>query len=63
MDIAAMSIALNQGKVQQQAALSVMKQSMDLSKLQGEGLEKLMASAEMPQAPHPQLGHTIDVKV
>lgn len=65
MDIAMMSIAMHQGKAQQQASLAVMKKSMDLAKGQSEGLDKLMQSAEIeaPQANHPDLGGKLDVSV
>ncbi|ADH98573.1 YjfB family protein [Salisediminibacterium selenitireducens] len=65
MDIAMMSIAMHQGKAQQQASMAVMKQSMDIAKGQGEGLEKLMESANVqaPQASHPHLGGSVDVSV
>ena len=65
MDIAMMSIAMHQGKAQQQASMAVMKKSMDLAKGQSEGLEKLMDSANLQasQASHPHLGGKLDVSV
>jgi len=35
MDIAAMSIVLNQGQIQQQAGISVMKMAMDVARTKG----------------------------
>lgn len=64
MDIAALSISLNQAKVQQKASVSVMKMAMDNAKGSAADLEKLLDSStkglEQPTQPH--LGSNIDVK-
>ena len=64
MDIAAMSILLSQGKVQQQAGLSVMKLAMDSSKTQGDMLTSIIGETakalEMSVQPH--LGASVDVR-
>lgn len=63
MDIAKMSIALNQAQVQQQASLSVMKMVMDKGKVQANDmLEMLGEGAEVPTASHPHLGGKIDIQ-
>ncbi|MDR6123769.1 hypothetical protein QFZ87_003366 [Bacillus sp. SLBN-46] len=65
MDIAFMSMALNQGKVQQQASLSVMKMAMGNAEQQGKALQKLMGTtngAAIQQAAQPHLGGNIDLK-
>ena len=64
MDIAAMSILLSQGKIQQQAGLSVMKLAMDTSKTQGDKLASLIGETakalELSVQPH--LGASVDVR-
>jgi len=57
MDIAAMSIMLNQGKVQQQAGLSVMKMAMGVAADQSDALAAMAASVQ------PHLGANIDIRV
>ena len=64
MDIAAMSILLSQGKVQQQAGLSVMKLAMDTSKTQGDMLASIIGETakalELSVQPH--LGASVDLR-
>lgn len=65
MDIALMSIALNQGKVQQQASLSVMKMAMGDAKQQGQDIQRLLGTSNptaIQHAAQPHLGGIIDVK-
>lgn len=56
MDIAALSIALSQGQVQQQAGISVMKMAMGVAVDQGQAI------AEMAQSVQPHLGANIDIQ-
>ncbi|AXI27976.1 hypothetical protein CIB87_02720 [Priestia megaterium] len=66
MDIALMSMSLSQGKVQQQASLSVMKMAMGNAKQQGEAVKELISSSNvkaLQQAAHPHLGGNIDLKL
>lgn len=64
MDIAAMSMMLSQAKVQQQAAVSVMKLALDSAKVQGGMVEELAASAQsMDQSAQPHLGKNLDIRV
>lgn len=63
MDIALLSIALSQGKVQQQASMSIMKKAMGTDQ-QGEALQQLMSSADTSAAQHaaqPHLGGNVDL--
>ena len=64
MDIAAMSILISQGKVQQQAGLSVMKLAMNTSKTSGDMLASLIGETakglELSVQPH--LGASVDVR-
>ena len=64
MDIAAMSILLSQGKVQQQAGLSVMKLAMDTSKTQGDMLSSLLGETAkaLELSVHPHLGASVDLR-
>ncbi|WP_226700999.1 YjfB family protein [Priestia aryabhattai] len=66
MGIALMSMSLNQGKVQQQASLSVMKIAMGKAKEQGEAVKELINSSNvkaLQQAAQPHLGRNIDLKL
>ncbi|KHF37833.1 YjfB family protein [Halalkalibacter okhensis] len=66
MDIALLSMSLNQGQVQQQASMSVMKKALGNAEQQGESLQKLIGSADVQaiqKAAQPHLGSSIDVKV
>lgn len=58
MDIAAMSIGLNQMKVAQEVSVSVMKMAMDTGKEQSKDLAKLME-----QSVNPHIGGTVDIKL
>lgn len=65
MDIALMSMALSQSKVQQQASLSVMKMAMGDAKQQGEALQKLMGTADaaaIQRVAQPHLGGSVDLR-
>ena len=65
MDIAALSVMMNQGQVQQQAGVSVMKMAMNVASTQGEMMTALLGetakSLEMSVQPH--LGGSVDIKV
>lgn len=66
MDVALMSMALNQGKLQQQASLSVMKMAMGDAKQQGQDIQKLLGTSNQSANQHaaqPHLGGRIDVKL
>lgn len=55
MDIAALSMVMNQSKVQQQASLSVMKMAM------GVAVDNGQAIAEMAHSVQPHLGANVDI--
>ncbi|MFS0879543.1 YjfB family protein [Metabacillus niabensis] len=66
MDIALMSMALSQGKVQQQASLSVMKMAMGNAEQQGDALQTLLSTTNASAIQHaaqPHLGGNIDIKL
>lgn len=55
MDIAAMSMAMSQSSVQQQASVSVMKKSMDAAETQMNALLEMMPST-------PSFGHVLNTR-
>lgn len=63
MDIAAMSIGLNQAKAKQGTSTSVMKMVLDSVRGEGADIEKLMQSTRaMERMVSPHLGSSIDMK-
>jgi hypothetical protein len=58
MDIAALSVLMNQSQVQQQASLSVMKMAMNTAQQNGTELTKMLE-----QSVQPHLGSSIDLKL
>jgi len=62
LDIAAMSVVMNQAQVKQQASLSVMKSAMSTAESNGAALIEMLNSSSVSQAPHPSLGGQVDVK-
>lgn len=65
MDIAALSMVLSQGKVQQQAGLSVMKMAMDVATENGNSVAVMASdmSKAMESSVQPNLGANIDIQV
>ena len=65
MDIAALSVLMSQGQVQQQAGVSVMKMAMNVAETQGNMMTSLLdetaKSLEMSVQPH--LGGSVDIRV
>ena len=65
MDIAALSVLMSQGQVQQQAGVSVMKMAMNVAETQGNMMTDLLdetaKSLEMSVQPH--LGGSVDIRV
>lgn len=57
MDIAALSMALSQMNVRQEASISVMKKSMDQAEVNGENVVKMLE-----QSVQPHLGGSVDLK-
>lgn len=64
MDIAALSIVLNQNKVQEQVGLSVMKMAMDVATKQVDSLTSLasVAAKAMESSVQPFLGANLDIQ-
>jgi hypothetical protein len=65
MDIAALSINLNQAKVAQQASIAVMKMAMDTAKQKSqETVNMIEANTKtMEIAANPNLGRNLDARV
>ncbi|SES85168.1 Putative motility protein [Natronincola peptidivorans] len=63
MDVAAMSIQLNQMKLHQDAGVAVLKMAMDHAALSTEDMQKLMETSRqtMEQSIDPHLGANLDV--
>ena len=57
MDIAALSMALSQMNVRQEASVSVMKKSMDQVESSGQDVVKMLE-----QSVQPHIGGSIDIK-
>ena len=64
MDIAALSIALNQNKVQGQASISVLKMAMGVATNQGDAMTSLASeiTKAMESSVQPNLGTTLDLQ-
>lgn len=65
MDIAAMSTMLSQGKIMQQANISVMKMAMGSAENSGQMIKDLADNnvKMMEQSVNTHLGNSIDIKV
>lgn len=63
MDIAKMSILMNQAHLQQQASLAVLKKAMNTAEMNANGLIDMLNQSVGNQAQHPYKGANIDIKV
>ena len=54
---------MSQGKVQQQASISMMKHAIGNAEQQGEAIQKLLESADIHHQAQPHLGGNIDLKL
>lgn len=62
LDVAAVSMAMNQSKLKQQASLAVMSTTKDMVNVHAAGLIEMMSQPIGNNAPHPFLGGVIDTK-
>ncbi|MFD2442695.1 YjfB family protein [Bacillus sp. CGMCC 1.16607] len=65
MDVALLSMALNQGQVQQQASISILKTAMDQAEGNADFVNKMLEESDLralQYAAQPHLGGTIDLK-
>ena len=58
MDIAALSMALSQMNVRQEAGISVMKKSMDQAEMSEDNMVKMLE-----QSVQPHIGGTVDLRL
>ncbi|MFS0725888.1 YjfB family protein [Paenibacillus sp. 1P07SE] len=64
MDIAALSIAMNQSSIKQFATIATMKMAMNTANVNAEGtIDMLNQMQAMAQSVQPHLGSSIDIKV
>lgn len=61
MDIASLSISMNQAKLMQSVSIAVADKAMDMQKMQVEQLVEVMETSQ--PAAHPYLGASIDISV
>lgn len=63
MDMAALSIVLNQMKIAQEASISVMKMAMDSTKVQVVDMAKMLQANTkiMERSINPHIGGSIDI--
>jgi hypothetical protein len=57
MDIAALAMSMKQAQLMQHVSLAVTKQAMEFQEQSSEQMIEIL------DAPHPTLGHTIDVAI
>ena len=65
MDIAALSMALSQMNVRQEASVSIMKKTMDQAESNGQSIVKLIQESsvkDMEQSVRPHIGSQLDMK-
>ena len=64
MDIAALSMTMKQGQVQQAASVSVLKMAMDNARQNGEDFTRMIQSVTrvMEQLVTPHLGNNLDIR-
>ncbi|MDD2587089.1 MAG: YjfB family protein, partial [Syntrophomonadaceae bacterium] len=64
MDIAALSMTMKQGQVQQAASVSVLKMAMDNARQNGEDFTRMIQSVTrvMEQSVTPHLGNNLDIR-
>ncbi|MDO7906934.1 YjfB family protein [Paenibacillus sp. JX-17] len=60
MDIAAMSMAMSQTQLAQQASIQVLNMAKEQAQSQGQGLVQLLQSSP---SPHPNLGSRLDISI
>jgi hypothetical protein len=64
MDIAALSMAMSQSSLMQDASLSVMKIAMDTAKVNAANMTELLSqTSAMQQSVQPHLGSGLDIKI
>lgn len=65
MDIAALSMALSQMNVRQEASISIMKKTMNQAESDGQSVVKMLQDSSvilMEQSVRPHIGSQLDIK-
>ncbi|WP_042143802.1 YjfB family protein [Paucisalibacillus sp. EB02] len=62
MDIAALSVVMANSQVRSDASLAIMSNIKNLMHQQGNQLTEML-SKSVPEAPHPTLGKSVDIKL
>lgn len=63
MDIAGVSAAMAQGRLQSQVGMAVLDKAMDTNEALGAGLIQMIDSAAMEQGVNPNIGANFDMRV
>ena len=63
MDIAGVSAAMTQGRLQSQVGMAVLDKAMDTNEALGAGLIQMIDSAAMEQSVNPNIGANFDMRV
>lgn len=63
MDIAGVSAAMAQGRLQSQVGMAVLDKAMDTNEALGAGLIQMIDSAAMEQSVNPNIGANFDMRV
>ncbi|MGI2328500.1 YjfB family protein [Planococcus sp. YIM B11945] len=66
MDIAALSMALSQASIRQEATVSVMKKTMDQAESNGQGIINMLQDSNvkmMEQSVQPHIGGSINLRL
>ena len=61
MDIAGVSMALSQAKINNDVGVAVLGKAMDTNETLGDGLVKMLEKADMERSVNPKVGSNIDL--
>lgn len=63
MDIAEVSMALSQANTMNAVGTAVLSQSIDMGKVAGDGIVKMIDAAAMERSVNPAVGGNIDIRL
>lgn len=63
MDIASVSMALSQIQTQNAVGTAVLSNALDMSKIEGDGVVKMIDAAAMERSVNPAVGGNVDIRV
>ncbi|MBP5454219.1 MAG: YjfB family protein [Lachnospiraceae bacterium] len=61
MDIAGVSMALSQAKINNDVGVAVLSKAMDTNESLGDGLVRMLEKADMERSVNPKVGSNIDL--